>query len=110
LVEGDNPYAARLSVVDQRLRQTLTRHSAKAEASHGVQEPDARKDGPPRAAGQLGGDQGRPDQDMITPYVIVNKTDLIIVAHRLQKRATNVRQSFQDLLKAQIEHEISGTQ
>ena len=47
---------------------------------------------------------------MITPYVIVNKTDLIIVAHRLQKRATNVRQSFQDLLKAQIEHEISGTQ
>jgi hypothetical protein len=54
-----------------------------------------------------GGERGRPDLDIITPYVIVNKTDLTVVAHRLQRRTTNnPRQAFQDMLKAQIEQEV----
>lgn len=107
LLEEDNPYSPRLSVVDQRLRQTLRKHQSKAEDADGEQAQVPGHAGAQRTTEKVGGEHGRPDQDMITPYVIVNKTDLTIVAHRLQRRTNNARQSFQDLLKAQIEQEIS---
>ena len=83
LLEEDNPYSPRLSVVDQRLRLTLRKHQSKGEAADGAQAPASGDNDPQKSAEKTGGEHGRPDLDMITPYFIVNKTDLTIVAHRL---------------------------
>lgn len=42
------------------------------------------------------------DEEIITPYVIVNKTDLAIIVKRLFKKQVqdNSMQQYQDLLKA----------
>lgn len=43
---------------------------------------------------------------MITPYVIVNKTDLGLIVKRLFKKEQSEMQKYQDLLQVQLQHDL----
>ena len=46
------------------------------------------------------------EQEMITPYVIVNKTDLQIVVRRLFKKSPNEEQRLQELVLGHLENDL----
>jgi hypothetical protein len=44
--------------------------------------------------------------EIITPYVIVNKTDICLVVKRLFKKEQGEKQKYQELLQVQLQHDL----
>ena len=81
--EGTKP-APQLSLLDRRLAEAIVLQKQKS-------------------AERL---QGVNTDEMITPYVIVNKTDLGLIVKRLFKKEQSEMQKYQDLLQVQLQHDL----
>lgn len=78
----------KMSVVDAKLRKTISRPRSYKEDGQTQ----------PRLTGQASSLNQNNNEDMISPYVIVNKTDLTIFIKRLFKREEADKYQYSDFL------------